>query len=1032
VQQEVRLETPRIDSQAESVRKMARVAGKNCVDVLRNELESSASLSDEEQKSRCEAFLQKPHIPPASVMVIKQIDEALPEERKFEDVYRNAETRFIYIFNEFNKQKRQKLEAKDSSPANIEKKYHDKLDNIATQLAETVADAVAVQSRRRQVRQLIQENNRISDIINAYGSDARNALSKLQEHQSGGDHQGLDTRWAYLVAGGPGSGKTSVTDYLVKQKKSDIIVLDPDWFKRILMPKPTDGAKKNAPSLDAAGHIGNPALGTATHQECSLIVDEAFDLWEQKAAAGSAPNLLLAVARPSKWAINKLRKSRTYSEIHAPTLPVEIATLRAYERAQKEPEVTRRSMPTVPLLEAHKDGFDLFLNAVKNRSNEEDYQPNLPLKIYSTVGPRKPELDLAAKYVPDTRKEKSELPSYNTHELRIYDPPAMMEHFRKRNINIFSENVTGEGDLWKESDTSLGENILDYVNEVPIRFYAKKDGKEIKLATLKRKVVVERKTGASHYQYFLNVVESNREALKASFSTEKKTYYPDFLESLAKAAHVRNVPLVFQPPLEGLRDVTKIENDSKALFAEGENAENYVRLLHSLYHTQRFYARHGIFAYDLRKPVGDPEIFEELRNRFDVQKDQKHSSVSKYLVFDAAKFKDEDACMKAIEAIIKKTKAINENWSASDLRIFGLQGIDVMSADNFGLYYRPYADAKLNSKPVNKYRTRAHFTYYVHFSPGKPEEMTPAQIKIFQETSGLAKPGNGTGILDETTLRKLNEEHKKETFSFTPKFAASMTDASLFNQTDSEAQSPIYVLGQLQMKWLEKNSTILNDIMHDINLARLTPESKEKKHKRLEKIIKVFAHPNGDPILQVAMMKDDEFSKEFRPIPMAENYYRPLLRGLIATGENAPEQWYIKGAPPDASPVLVAHFVGDNYVHLPMPSGRKSSRVEVVHGDNYLVMLAKSAEEMRGNMPHNVHKIYEQNKYPITWMSGEELRSKYEMRNKSQTVRLPPPSRSDDASGEFLPLRKPETLLSLSPPPLVTPVQQEKKPPPLP
>ena len=186
--------------------------------------------------------------------------------------------------------------------------------------------------------------------------------------------------------------------------------------------------------------------GSITHIESSQIFDRILYRWAKLSQNGKAPNLLLDVARASKWAIGLAQTGGTQVEIHAATLDTEAALKRSYKRGQE----TGRFMPTKDLLEGHQQQLAIQIAAISESKDPAN------LFVYDTevIFGNPPGLFLISNSANKT--------------MSILNCKSLISYLQKRDINI---NGCNSKNIY-EVKVSIKDSLKMLIKGFDVSFYS--------------------------------------------------------------------------------------------------------------------------------------------------------------------------------------------------------------------------------------------------------------------------------------------------------------------------------------------------------------------------------------------------------------------------------------------------------------------------------------------------------------------------------------------------------------------------------
>lgn len=358
----------------------------------------------------------------------------------------------------------------------ILKGWHEKLDAAYPELSDnkkldimqnSLYDKI-LSTKNEILAQEIVKNAVISTSFTEY---AQKAL-KLTSHSE-------ETRQSVLVVGGAASGKGSITILAKKSLKDDTVELNPDLYKKLILPEHKIDYTLYDKRDTKIQH------GSITHTESSIIFDKIADRWSQMAKSGRAPNLLMDVCRAGNWMIDIASSGNTKINVMA----ANVSTSSALDRAWQRGEATGRFMPTKDLLQGHADQIYTQSNAITNRSC------NILVFSTETVYGHVPTLAMFT-----DQESKS---------LNIVDHKAVVHYLHKASIN---PQATSEENLHNlRSSTYLIDTIKnittnqhDSSKTLSVNFF---DDKGELFATLQNDKI---QIHASNFQNFSETLQSNK------------------------------------------------------------------------------------------------------------------------------------------------------------------------------------------------------------------------------------------------------------------------------------------------------------------------------------------------------------------------------------------------------------------------------------------------------------------------------------------------------------------------------------------
>ena len=296
-------------------------------------------------------------------------------------------------------------------------------------IIDLVANTVTLNENKRIVENIISGKDGVFD------SNYIEQFEKLTQHNS-------ETRHAFLIVGGAASGKGSVTEAVKSEQpdRNDVLEINPDLYKKLLLP-----FEEVKDFIELHGSL--------THAESSIIFDSIAERWQNSAANGNAPNILMDVARAGNWQLNVLGTGNTKISANTPMLPIEVALERSYKRGEK----TGRFMPTRELIQGHKDQIALNKNAMKRGVDYRFYDTNV------NFGEPTP---LVAKFDAQTSK------------MDIYDANVMWDYFSKSQLN--PEARTAD-DLSFATPKSIVKEIIEHVEFMNVSIFDREQHDEIAL-----------------------------------------------------------------------------------------------------------------------------------------------------------------------------------------------------------------------------------------------------------------------------------------------------------------------------------------------------------------------------------------------------------------------------------------------------------------------------------------------------------------------------------------------------------------------
>ncbi|MFI3241331.1 MAG: zeta toxin family protein [Alphaproteobacteria bacterium] len=269
--------------------------------------------------------------------------------------------------------------------------------------------------------------NLISGEKGLFNSEYMDNFDKLTQHSA-------EDRKAYLVVGGAASGKGSVTTNAKNSQDDpqDLLELNPDLYKKLLL------------SFDVLGE-NRELHGSLTHAESSIVFDMIAERWQNNAENGSATNILMDVARAGSWQLDVLSSGGTEINANTPVLPIATALERSYRRGEQ----TGRFMPTMELIQGHKEQLDLNLNAMKKGVSYKFYDTNV------NFGDPTP---LIAEYNPKTE------------EMKISDMNAMYDYFSKGKLNPNARSIET---LSSATPKSTSQAMIEHAEIMDIKMFNK-------------------------------------------------------------------------------------------------------------------------------------------------------------------------------------------------------------------------------------------------------------------------------------------------------------------------------------------------------------------------------------------------------------------------------------------------------------------------------------------------------------------------------------------------------------------------------
>jgi 8-oxo-dGTP pyrophosphatase MutT (NUDIX family) len=415
-------------------------------------------------------------------------------------------------------------------------------------------------------------------------------------------------RKSVLIVGGPASGKGRVTQTQLQAFDRDIVELNPDLYKKLLLP-----------IGDKAEEIKKH--GSLTHLESGIIFDNLIDYWGKLAQNGLAPHILVDVARAGSWIRGKLGVSTTL-EVHSPLLSVAEALNRSFERGIK----TSRFAPTEMLLQSHKDQVSINLEAMQSGCHFIFYDTHVsfdqPLPIVATFS--------------------SEKKAFS-----IYNLQVLLEYFQKADLHTTAFN---ESNLWGHTSQSTIKHMLDYAEHMTFYLYSSRTDRH-PLAILQKDVENNYVFEVLHWpllqqqlgldcNYFLQGLIENK--VKVNHSWQELDLLLPVIEERLNQFKLENKAMYAVKPIDF--DEQKCINTACMLIEQGID---YVRKVHDLWvytppnSSEEFNERfpHGISLVKITE-------FGERKVHFYNSENQ--------LSFDIREFPDIPSCEKALKILAEQ------------------------------------------------------------------------------------------------------------------------------------------------------------------------------------------------------------------------------------------------------------------------------------------------------------------------------------------------------------------------------------------
>ena len=436
-------------------------------------------------------------------------------------------------------------------------------------------------------------------------------------------------RRSVLVVGGPASGKSRVTDQQLKRFDGDLLVLDPDLYKKLLLPLGEDPEeiKKH---------------GSRTHRESSIIFDSLIDYWGKLAENGSAPHTLIDVAFAGSWIRGKLSVG-TQIEVHSPLLAVLEALKRSFDRGVK----TGRYMPTSQLIQYHKYQVSTNLEAMR---------AGCDFTFYDTSVDFDKPMPVIAQFSGVTQKPD------------VYNISAMLEYFQKADLRLTAIN---ESTLWGHTPKSTARFILNYTDHMTIQFY---DGQQI-IACLQKEL---------DGNYALQIMDWQRLQRQLNADNHVDFFLQGLIENSVKLNHQSpELTVLVEAIEERLRNPKSETNDLISTHAVGFDEKKCLDTACKLVEQGVDYVRntHGLWVYT--PPISTEEFREQFPNGIKMikttergEKKQNIYEPGEQLTFDIREFSTKEKCEEAICLLREKgviesqhivlTSHVNANYVCSE------------------------------------------------------------------------------------------------------------------------------------------------------------------------------------------------------------------------------------------------------------------------------------------------------------------------------------------------------------------------------